>query len=203
MPCNLKSALFGGLLLGTAALAPAQSSSDVIYNLLRQMKPTVLAAWHGGDREQNPIQSFSASPGTITAGQTTTLSWVVEGAKDVTLSGVSATPASSAVVAPTHTTTYTLTARTGWGKSVSQEVTVNVAADPSIANAVIDPTRPGNAVAPGYIGFSHEWGQAQLLMGDPAIGTNPIYRQLLENLTAYGGGPISIRVGGNSRMQVR
>ena len=45
---------------------------------------------------------------------------------------------------------------------------------------------------------SHEWGQAQLLMGDPAIGTNPIYRQLLENLTAYGGGPISIRVGGNS-----
>ena len=198
MPCNLKSALLGGLLLGTAALAPAQSSSDVIYNLLRQMKPTVLAAWHGGDREQNPIQSFSASPGTITAGQTTTLSWVVEGAKDVTLSGVSATPASSAVVAPTHTTTYTLTARTAWGKSVSQDVTVNVAADPSIANAVIDPTQPGNAVAPGYIGFSHEWGQAQLLMGDPAIGTNPIYRQLLENLTAYGGGPISIRVGGNS-----
>ena len=123
---------------------------------------------------------------------------LVEGAKDVTLSGVSATPASSAVVGPTHTTTYTLTARTAWGKSVSQELTVNVAADPSIANAVIDPTQPGNAVAPGYIGFSHEWGQAQLLMGDPAIGINPIYRQLLDNLTAYGGGPISIRVGGNT-----
>ena len=77
-------------------------------------------------------------------------------------------------------------------------MTVNVAADTSIANAVIDPNQPGNAVAPGYIGFSHEWGQAQLLMGDPAIGTNPIYRQLLDNLTAYGGGPISIRVGGNT-----
>ena len=146
----------------------------------------------------NPIQSFSASPGTITAGQTTTLTWVVEGAKDVTLSGVSATPASSAVVAPTHTTTYTLTATTVFGGCVSKDVTVNVAADPSIANAVIDPTQPGNAVAPGYIGFSHEWGQAQLLMGDPAIGINPIYRQLLDNLTAYGGGPISIRVGGNT-----
>ena len=35
-------------------------------------------------------------------------------------------------------------------------------------------------------------------MGDPAIGTNPIYRQLLENLMAYGGRPISIRVGGNT-----
>jgi hypothetical protein len=170
--CIIKSALLSGLLIATTALATSPSS--------------------------NPIQSFSASPDTITAGQTTTLSWVVEGAKDVTLSGVSATPASSAVVGPTHTTTYTLTARTAWGKSVSQELTVNVAADPSIANAVIDPTQAGNAVPPGYIGFSHEWGQAQLLMGDPAIGTNPIYRQLLDNLTAYGGGPISIRVGGNS-----
>jgi hypothetical protein len=80
--CIIKSAL----LVGTAALAAAHPSS-------------------------NPIQSFSASPDTITAGQTTPLSWVVEGAKDVTLSGVSATPASSAVVAPTHTTTYTLTVK--------------------------------------------------------------------------------------------
>jgi hypothetical protein len=168
----MKSALLSGLLIATTALATSPGS--------------------------DPIRSFSANPGTITAGQTTTLSWVVEGAKDVTLSGVSATPASSAIVGPTHTTTYTLTARTAWGKSVSQELTVNVAADPSIANAVIDPTQAGNAVPPGYIGFSHEWGQAQLLMGDPAIGTNPIYRQLLDNLTAYGGGPISIRVGGNS-----
>jgi hypothetical protein len=102
------------------------------------------------------------------------------------------------VVAPTHTTTYPLTATTAWGKRISKEVTVNVAADPSIATATIDPTQPGNAIAPGYLGFSHEWGQAQLLMGDPAIGTNPIYRQLLENLMAYGGGPISIRVGGNT-----
>jgi hypothetical protein len=168
----LKSALLGGLLIATTALASSPSS--------------------------NPIQSFSASPGTITAGQTTTLTWVVEGAKDVTLSGVSATPASSAVVAPSHTTTYTLTARTNGDKFVSKEVTINVAADPSIANAMIDPTQAGNAVPSGYIGFSHEWGQAQLLMGDPAIGTNRIYRQLLDNLTEYGGGPISIRVGGNS-----
>ena len=131
--CIIKSALLSGLLIATTALATSSSS--------------------------NPIQSFTANPSTITAGQTTTLTWVVEGAKDVTLSGVSATPASSAVVGPTHTTTYTLTARTAWGKSVSQERTVNVAADPSIANAVIDPTQAGNAVPPGYIGFSHEWGK--------------------------------------------
>src|SRR6516164_5024038 len=168
----LKLALLGGLLVGTAVLAAPPSS--------------------------NPIQSFTANPSTITAGQTTTLSWVVEGAKGVTLSGVSATPASSAVVAPTHTTTYTLTVKPASGKRVSQEVTVSVTADPSIGTAVIDAAHPGDAIPAGFLGFSHEWGQAQLLMGDPPIGTNPIYRQLLDNLTAYGGGPISLRIGGNT-----
>jgi hypothetical protein len=57
MPRILKSALLGGLwaLAGTAALAPAQDSSGVIDNFLRQM---------GGDHLQNPIQSFSANPST-------------------------------------------------------------------------------------------------------------------------------------------
>ena len=168
----LKFTLLGWLLAGTAVLAAPPSSS--------------------------PILSFTANPSTITAGQTTTLSWVVEGAKSVTLSGVSATPASSAVVAPTHTTTYTLTVKPASGKRVSQEVTVSVTADPSIGTAVIDAAHPGDAIPAGFLGFSHEWGQAQLLMGDPAIGTNPIYRQLLDNLTAYGGGPISLRIGGNT-----
>src|SRR5271166_1352860 len=135
----LKSALLA--LVGTAALAPAQDSSGVIDNFLRQI---------GGDHRHNPIRSFSASPSTITAGQTTTLSWVVDGAKDVTLSGVSATPASSAVVGPTHTTTYILTATTAWDKRVSQEVTVYVAADPSIATAEINPTYPGSAIPAGF-----------------------------------------------------
>jgi len=51
----LKFTLLGGLLVGTAVLAAPPSS--------------------------NPIQLFSANPSTITAGQTTTLSWVVEGRK--------------------------------------------------------------------------------------------------------------------------
>ena len=35
-------------------------------------------------------------------------------------------------------------------------------------------------------------------MGSPAVGVNQIYRQLLNNLTAYGSDPINIRMGGNS-----
>ena len=47
------------------------------------------------------------------------------------------------------------------------------------------------------MGFSHEWGGQNDLMGQPGR-TNNIYRQLLRNLTAYGSGPIMIRMGGNS-----
>src|SRR6516164_7105748 len=71
MPRIFKSALLGGLLM-----ALAQSSSGAI------------------EQQQNPIQSFSANPSTITAGHTTTLWWVIEGAENVRLSGISATPSS-------------------------------------------------------------------------------------------------------------
>jgi len=36
------------------------------------------------------------------------------------------------------------------------------------------------------------------MMGDSTSGVNPIYRQLLQNLTAYRSGPIVLRIGGSS-----
>ncbi len=48
------------------------------------------------------------------------------------------------------------------------------------------------------MGLSHEWGDSQNFIGDSAVGVNTIYRQLLLNLRAYGSGPISLRIGGNS-----
>jgi len=48
------------------------------------------------------------------------------------------------------------------------------------------------------MGLSQEWGSAQTVMGDSTTGVNNIYRQLLQNLTAYGSGPIILRIGGNS-----
>ena len=48
------------------------------------------------------------------------------------------------------------------------------------------------------MGLSHEWGTAQTLMGDSTTGVDNIYRQLLQNLTAYGSGPIHLRIGGDS-----
>ncbi|MDB5915669.1 MAG: hypothetical protein JWP22_4344, partial [Ramlibacter sp.] len=67
-----------------------------------------------------------------------------------------------------------------------------------IASVKVDLSQPGSAIAPGFLGFSHEWGQGQMMLGDPALGVNSIYRQLLANLLAYGGGPLSIRIGGST-----
>lgn len=152
----------------------------------------------GAESGNSSIVALSANPSTIQAGHTTRIAWQVNDALDVSLSGVTATPESSIIVAPAHTTTYTLRVLNHRGMSVTRSVTVKVLEGSPVASAEIDPRHPGAAIPAGFIGFSHEWGQAQLLMGNPAIGINPIYRQLLVNLSAYGGGPLSIRIGGNS-----
>jgi hypothetical protein len=48
------------------------------------------------------------------------------------------------------------------------------------------------------MGIAHEWGDAQAIMGSSGTGVNFIYRNLLNNLTAYGSGPVIVRIGGNS-----
>jgi Glycosyl hydrolase family 79 C-terminal beta domain len=68
----------------------------------------------------------------------------------------------------------------------------------AIATASINLSPPGSTIPPTFIGFSHEWSAGPTLMGSRASGTNPIYRQLVENLLAYGAGPMVIRIGGNS-----
>jgi hypothetical protein len=68
----------------------------------------------------------------------------------------------------------------------------------TLASIAVDTSQPGVTISPTFMGFSHEWSVAQQLMGAPATGTNPLYRQLVQNLLASGGGPLSVRVGGNS-----
>ena len=82
------------------------------------------------DTNQNSapsITSFTASPSTITAGQSSTLNWSVSGATTLTLdNGIgSVTGSSSRTVSPGSTTTYTLTATNSTG-SVSARATVTV-----------------------------------------------------------------------------
>ncbi len=73
------------------------------------------------------ISSFTASPGSITSGQSSVLSWSVTGATDLRLDpgNVTVTGLTSKPVAPTATTTYVLTATNSAG-AVTRSVTVTV-----------------------------------------------------------------------------
>jgi len=72
------------------------------------------------------IDTFSASPLSITEGETTRLSWSTTGATSVSITGLGGVPVDgSRTVSPTATTSYVLTA-TGQGGSSTSMVTVEV-----------------------------------------------------------------------------
>jgi hypothetical protein len=93
------------------------------------------------------ITSFTASPGTITQGSSSTLTWATTGATSVAISPgtfTSTTAGGSTSVSPTTTTTYTLTA-TNTAGSVTATVTVTVNA------AVSKPVITSFTASPGTI----------------------------------------------------
>jgi hypothetical protein len=72
------------------------------------------------------ISAFTANPGTITAGQSSTLSWTVSGASYFVVSPqVGAIRGESVSVSPTQTTTYALYSTNQYGRSTARvKVTV-------------------------------------------------------------------------------
>lgn len=57
---------------------------------------------------------------------------------------------------------------------------------------------PVRAIPDNFLGFSHEWGDAEGTYGWNAQGTNYIFRQLLSNLMDSPNSPFLIRIGGGS-----
>lgn len=74
------------------------------------------------------ITRFSANPGTIRAGQSTTLSWAVRGATEVSIDGIGRVnnESGNVVVSPTQNTTYRLVARNAAGLESVETVSVTV-----------------------------------------------------------------------------
>jgi len=87
----------------------------------------VTAAIQYGSGTTPVVNSFSASPSSITSGGSSTLSWSCSNTTSVAISGVSGTfgASGSTTVYPTSTTTYTLTA-TGSGGTATASTTVTV-----------------------------------------------------------------------------
>jgi outer membrane protein OmpA-like peptidoglycan-associated protein/uncharacterized cupredoxin-like copper-binding protein len=99
----------------------------------------------------NPqIVRFEASPLNIQPGQQSTLSWTTTGATTVSISGVGAvTLNGSTTVSPAQTTTYTLSATSSDGKTVTAPVTITVSTGtvPQIVVFVVTPSTidPGSS----------------------------------------------------------
>lgn len=139
------------------------------------------------------ISSFSASPTSITPGQTSTLSWQVSGETSLTLSGTTiATTSSSIVEMPAETTIYTLAATNSAG-TVQQSVTVTVMAATDIASVQINPEATSQVIPPSFLGIAHDLGQVPAVIGTSSSNMNPIYEQLWKNILQYGNGPLMIR----------
>jgi hypothetical protein len=101
---------------------------------------------------------FSANPTTITAGQSAALTWRVENAQTVTISGLGTVENSGTRnVSPTATTTYTLTATNANGSTTATAtITVNPATGgpaPTIASCVSTPATvmPGATAQVTYV----------------------------------------------------
>ncbi len=92
---------------------------------------TAILTWQSNSPTVQPpvISSFTATPGTVAAGQPATLAWSVSGATTVTIdNGVGdVSNITSKPVSPAQTTTYWLTATNGAG-SVTARTTIGVTA---------------------------------------------------------------------------
>jgi uncharacterized cupredoxin-like copper-binding protein len=123
------------------AVAPA---GNVTATATVTVNPAVTSAGNA------QIIRFEASPRSIQPGQQSTLSWTTSGAATVSISGVGAvTLNGSTTVSPTVTTTYTLSATSSDGKTVTAPVIVTVSTGtvPQIVVFVVTPSTidPGNS----------------------------------------------------------
>lgn len=126
------------------------------------------------------VNTFAANPPTITAGQSSTLSWTTSNATAVTITGViGAQPTSSSVpVTPTVTTTYTLTA-TGTGTPATAMATVVVNPAPQAPGKFTLAGTPHCTTAPSAVpAVTLSWGVSSF------VSTYTVYR----NSTAVSAG---------------
>jgi N-acetylneuraminic acid mutarotase len=139
-----------GTVTGTSAsVAPAATTTYTLTATSATGSATATAAVAVTPTLAAPgIRSFGATPSTMAAGGSATLSWDVVGATSLSIApGVGTVTGSSAVVSPAATTTYTLTANNATG-SATATATVTVQAVPTVPVISSFTATPGN-IKPG------------------------------------------------------
>jgi OmpA family/PKD domain len=127
----------------------------------------------GGAGTGNPqIIRFESNPVTIQPGQQATLSWATSGASTVSISGVgSVTANGSTTVSPQQTTTYTLTATSSDGKSVTAPITVTVSTG-TVPQVVVFTASPQTIDAGSSTKLCWQVNGATSIKIDPGVGSN-------------------------------
>ena len=146
------------------------------------------------------INAAAASGGQSVSLSSSSSAVVVPATQTVTLTSTGNAPATLSVqFAPTSADAVTgqLSIISNLWTNGTALTNLSAKANSSFANVSIAMT-PGAAIPATFMGLSHEWGSAQAMMGDSTTGVDKIYRQLLKNLTAYGSGPLYLRIGGLS-----
>src|SRR5205807_4826826 len=121
----------------------------------------------------NPqIIRFEGNPLTIQPGQQSTLSWTTSGATQVSISGVGTVALNgSTTVTPAQTTTYTLTASSADGRSVTAPVTVTVATG-TVPQVVVFVATPSTIDAGSSTKLCWQVTGATNIKIDPGVGSN-------------------------------
>jgi outer membrane protein OmpA-like peptidoglycan-associated protein len=133
---------------GSTTVTPSQTTT---YTLTGQgASGTVTATVTVQVNASGPrIVSFQANPIEILPTESSTLTWDVEGAKQVSISGIgNVNPTGSSAVSPQTTTTYTLTATDNGGKTTTATAVVTVDQPVRILDFVATPSvSPGSGSA--------------------------------------------------------
>jgi hypothetical protein len=118
---------------GNSGVSPAQTTTYTLTasNPYGTVSADVTVVVNASQNQGPQIVQFSANPGTIDAGQSSTLTWQVNNATNISIAPVIGNVAANgnAGVSPAQTTTYTLTASNPYG-TVSANATVVVNAAP-------------------------------------------------------------------------
>jgi hypothetical protein len=132
-----------------------------------------IAVGTGGVTTGPQIVRFEANPVSIQPGQSSTLSWATNGASTVTIdNGVGNVALNgSTVVHPTQTTTYTLTATSSDGRSVTVPVTVIVSTG-TIPQVVVFTANPPAISAGQSTKLCWQVNNATNITISPGVGTN-------------------------------
>ncbi len=100
---------------------------------------------------------------------------------------------SSIVIVPATSTTYTLTATNSAGSAQkTTTVTVTTTSTP-IASIQVNPSATPAPIAPNFLSIGMQIGDTTSMVGTSSSNVNPIFEQLLKNLTQYANAPLLIR----------